>query len=144
MIRRQKADVAISKLQFSKKRISKDVEKALKSVISNAENNHSLDIDKLYVKEAFVGKGIVMKRFHARARGRGARILKPFSHLTIILSEETEEKMGQKTKPLGFRLGVNRTWDSRWFGTKLYADQLHQDLKLRKYLFAKLKAAAVK
>jgi len=96
MIRRQKADVAMSKLQFSKKRISKDVEKALKSVISNAENNHSLDIDKLYVKEAFVGKGIVMKRFHARARGRGARILKPFSHLTIILSEETEEKNGSK------------------------------------------------
>ena len=96
MIRRQKADVAISKLQFSKKRISKDVEKALKSVISNAENNHSLDIDKLYVKEAFVGKGIVMKRFHARARGRGARILKPFSHLTIILYEETEEKNGSK------------------------------------------------
>ncbi len=96
MIRMQKADIAISKLQFSKKRISKDVEKALKSVISNAENNHSLDIDKLYVKEAFVGKGIVMKRFHARARGRGARILKPFSHLTIILSEETEEKNGSK------------------------------------------------
>ena len=96
MIRSQKADIAISKLQFSKKRISKDVEKALKSVISNAENNHSLVIDKLYVKEAFVGKGIVMKRFHARARGRGARILKPFSHLTIILSEETEEKNGSK------------------------------------------------
>ena len=96
MIRNQKADVAVSKLQFSKKRISKDVEKALKSVISNAENNHSLDIDKLYVKEAYVGKGIVMKRFHARARGRGARILKPFSNLTIILSEETEEKNGSK------------------------------------------------
>ena len=96
MIRRQKADVAISKLQFSKKRISRDVEKALKSVISNAENNHSLDIDRLYVKEAFVGKGIVMKRFHARARGRGARILNPFSHLTIILSEETEKKNGSK------------------------------------------------
>jgi large subunit ribosomal protein L22 len=96
MIRKKKADVAISKLQFSKKRISKDVEKALKSVISNAENNHSLDIDKLFVKEAFVGKGIVMKRFHARARGRGARILKPFSHLTIILSEVMEEKNGSK------------------------------------------------
>ena len=96
MIRKKKADIAISKLQFSKKRISKDVEKALKSVISNAENNHSLDIDKLYVKEAFVGKGIVMKRFHARARGRGARILKPFSNLTIILSEESEEKNGSK------------------------------------------------
>ncbi len=97
MIRRKKAEKAISILQFSRKRISKDVEKALRSVISNAENNHSLDIDRLYVKEAFVGKGIVMKRFHARARGRGARILKPFSHLTIILSEEQgSEDKGDK------------------------------------------------
>ena len=103
MIRSEKADVAISKLQFSKKRISKDVEKALKSVISNAENNHSLDIDKLYVKEAFVGKGIVMKRFHARARGRGARILKPFSHLTIIVSEEMEDKNGSKDETFRFQ-----------------------------------------
>ena len=88
MIRKEKADKAVSILQFSRKRIAKQVEKALRSVIANAENNHSLDIDRLYVKEAFVGKSIVMKRFHARARGRGARILKPFSHLTIILSEE--------------------------------------------------------
>ena len=96
MIRNKKADKAINILQFSQKRISKDVEKALKSVISNAENNHSLDIDKLYIKEAYVGKGMVMKRFHARARGRGARILKPFSHLTIILKEKTGENNGTK------------------------------------------------
>ena len=88
MIRKEKADKAVSMLQFSRKRIAKQVEKALRSVIANAENNHSLDIDRLYVKEAFVRKSIVMKRFHARARGRGARILKPFSHLTIILSEQ--------------------------------------------------------
>ena len=86
MIRKETASKAISILQFSKRRISNVVEKALRSAIANAENNHSLDIDKLYVKEAFVGKSIVMKRFHARARGRGARILKPFSHLTIILA----------------------------------------------------------
>ena len=92
MIRREKADKAISILQFSRKRISQDVEKALRSVIANAENNHSLDIDNLYVKEAFVGKSIVMKRFHARARGRGARILKPFSHLTIVLAEQNGDK----------------------------------------------------
>ena len=79
---------AISILQFSKRRISNDVEKALRSAIANAENNHSLDIDKLIVKEAYVGKGLVMKRFHARARGRGAKIIKPFSHLTILLSEQ--------------------------------------------------------
>ena len=96
MIRKETASKAISILQFSRRRISEVVEKALRSAIANAENNHSLDIDKLYVKEAFVGKGVVMKRFHARARGRGARILKPFSHLTIILSEETEEKNGSK------------------------------------------------
>ena len=88
MIRRKKADKAISILQFSRKRISQHVEKALRSAIANAENNHSLDIDKLIVKEAYVGKGLVMKRFHARARGRGAKILKPFSHLTILLSEQ--------------------------------------------------------
>ena len=88
MIRKQTASKAISILQFSKKRISFVVEKALRSAIANAENNHSLDIDKLIVKEAYVGKGLVMKRFHARARGRGARIIKPFSHLTILLCEQ--------------------------------------------------------
>jgi len=88
MIRKQPVSKALSILQFSKRRISNDVEKALRSVIANAENNHSLDIDKLVVKEAYVGKGVVMKRFHARARGRGAKIIKPYSHLTILLSEQ--------------------------------------------------------
>ena len=88
MIRNQSASKALSVLQFSKRRISNDVEKALRSCIANAENNHSLDVDKLVVKEAYVGKGVVMKRFHARARGRGAKIIKPYSHLTIILSEQ--------------------------------------------------------
>ncbi len=88
MIRKETASKALSILQFSKRRISVVVEKALRSAIANAENNHSLDIDKLIIKEAYVGKVLVMKRFHARARGRGARILKPFSHLTILLSEQ--------------------------------------------------------
>ena len=92
MIRREKADKAISILQFSRKRISQDVEKALRSVIANAENNHSLDIDKLYVDEAFVGKNMVMKRWRARARGRAAKILKPFSQITIILKEENKKE----------------------------------------------------
>ena len=68
-----------------------DVKKVLQSAIANAENNHSLDVDRLYVKEAHVGKGIVMKRFHARARGRSAHVLKPFSHLTIIVGEKEEQ-----------------------------------------------------
>ena len=87
-IKGKKADIALRDLEFSRKRISKDVSKTVKSAISNAENNHQFDIDNLFVKEAYVGKGLVMKRFHARARGRGAKIIKPFSHLTILLSEE--------------------------------------------------------
>lgn len=87
MIRGQKVSNALTQLQFSKKRIANDVRKCLQSAIANAENNHNLNVDNLVVKEAFVGKAMVMKRFHARARGRGAQILKPFSHLTIVVRE---------------------------------------------------------
>ena len=90
MIRGQKADKALATLSFSRRRIAIDVKKALQSAIANAENNHSLDVDRLVVREAHVGKGLVMKRFRARARGRGARILKPFSHLTIVVSEKED------------------------------------------------------
>ena len=83
---------AIDNLTFSRKRIAKDVLKVLNSAIANAENNYSLDIDRLIVDEAFVGKAIVMKRLRARARGRAARILKPFSKLTIILKQIEEKK----------------------------------------------------
>lgn len=91
LIRGKKVDRALADLEFSRKRIAIDVRKALESAIANAENNHELDIDDLVVAEAFVGKGIVMKRFHARARGRGARIEKPFSHLTIVVREAVTE-----------------------------------------------------
>ena len=84
--------VAIDQLTFSKKRVAKEVLKVLNSAIANAENNFGLDIDKLVVGEAYVGKSIVMKRMRARARGRAARILKPFSKLTILLREVEEGK----------------------------------------------------
>ena len=87
MIRGKKVDTALAELQFSRKRISTDVKKCLESAIANAENNHDLDVDDLVVSQAFVGKALVLKRFHARARGRGARILKPFSNLTIVVRE---------------------------------------------------------
>ena len=90
MIRGQDAAKALATLSFSRRRIAGDVKKVLQSAIANAENNHSLDVDRLMVREAHVGKGLVMKRFRARARGRGARILKPFSHLTIVVSEKEE------------------------------------------------------
>ena len=91
-IRGKKVDDALSYLEFSKKRISNTVRDILESAIANAENNHALDIDKLYVDEAFVGKNMVMKRWRARARGRAAKILKPFSQLTIVLKEHNNEE----------------------------------------------------
>ena len=86
-IRGMKVQRALNELEFSHKRIAKDVRKALYSAISNAENNHSLDIDDLVVAEAYVGKNLVMKRFSARARGRSSRIEKPFSEITIVVRE---------------------------------------------------------
>ena len=91
-IRGQKIKQAIDQLTFSRKRIAVQVLKVLNSAIANAENNFGLDIDKLIVDEAFVGKSIVMKRMRPRARGRAARILKPFSKLTIIVKESEEGK----------------------------------------------------
>ena len=92
LIRGKRVEAALSELAFSKRRIAKDVKKVLQSAIANAENNHQLDVDRLVVAEASVGKGLVMRRFHARARGRGAGIQKPFSHLTIVVREREEEK----------------------------------------------------
>jgi large subunit ribosomal protein L22 len=89
-IRGMKAGKALAELEFSRKRISIDVKKCLQSAIANAENNHGLDIDRLVVTKAFVGKNLVMKRMHARARGRGSRVEKPFSQITIVVREMAE------------------------------------------------------
>ena len=89
-IRGQDAEAALSTLTFSRRRISGAVKKCLQSAIANAENNHELDVDRLIVAEANVGKGLVMKRWRPRARGRTARFLKPFSHLTIVVRERAE------------------------------------------------------
>ena len=94
----KKVDVAIRDLQFSEKRITRDVRKTISSAVANAENNFQYDIDKLIVKEAYCGKKITMKRFRPRAKGRAAPILKPYSSVTIILSETTkEERHGTKS-----------------------------------------------
>ena len=94
-IKGKKADVALRDLEFSRKRIAKDVSKTVKSAISNAENNHQFDIDNLFVKEAYVGKSLVMKRFRPRAKGRASPIKKPFSRITIILEEKKEKKVSK-------------------------------------------------
>mgnify|MGYP000532974958 CR=1 FL=1 len=86
-IRGKKVDKALAELEFSRKRIAEAVKKTLESAIANAENNHDLDVDSLVVAEAYVGKSIVMKRFHARGRGRASRVEKPFAHLTIVVRE---------------------------------------------------------
>ena len=94
----KKVDNVIRDLTFSDKRISKDIKKTISSAVANAENNYQLDIDKLIVKEAYCGKQVIMKRFRARAKGRAAPIIKPYSNLTVILTEKKkEEKHGTKS-----------------------------------------------
>ncbi|HDZ75386.1 50S ribosomal protein L22 [Aurantimonas sp. C2-6-R+9] len=90
LIRGKKVGAALADLTFSRKRIAETVKKTLESAIANAENNHDLDVDSLIVAEAYVGKSITMKRFHARGRGRASRVEKPFSHLTIVVREIAE------------------------------------------------------
>jgi len=97
-IRGKKADIAIRDLSFARRRIAFEVKKTLQSAIANAENNNQYDIDKLYIKEAYVGKSIVLKRFRARAKGRASGIKKPFSNVTIILSEKKDAKENHGTK----------------------------------------------
>ena len=88
----KKVEIAIRDLSFSEKRISKDVKKTISSAVANAENNFQYDIDNLVVKEAFCGKQVIMKRFRARAKGRAAEIMKPYSNVTIVLSEQMKQQ----------------------------------------------------
>ena len=92
----KKVDIAIRDLVFSDKRISKDIKKTISSAVANAENNFQYDIDNLFVKEAYCGKQIIMKRFRPRAKGRASPIIKPYSNLTIILAEKTKQKVERK------------------------------------------------
>jgi len=97
-IRGKRAEAALNELTFSRKRVAGAVKKVLQSAIANAENNHDLDVDNLVVSQASVGKNLVMKRFHARARGRGAGIIKPFSQITIVVEEIKEKKEATEEK----------------------------------------------
>ena len=94
----KKVDIAIRDLSFSEKRISKDIKKTISSAVANAENNYQYDIDNLIVKEAYCGKQVIMKRFRARAKGRAAKIVKPYSNLTIILTEKQKQTESHGTK----------------------------------------------
>jgi large subunit ribosomal protein L22 len=92
MIRGKKVDTALADLEFSRKRIAKDVRKCVMSAVANAENNHGLDVNDLVVKEAYVGKNLVITRFHARGRGRMSPIEKPFAQLTVVVKAQEEER----------------------------------------------------
>jgi large subunit ribosomal protein L22 len=92
LIRGKKVATALADLEFSRKRIARDVRKCLQSAIANAENNHNLDIDDLVVSQAHVGKALVLKRFHARARGRGARVVKTWSNITVVVRERADQE----------------------------------------------------
>ena len=94
----KKVDIAIRDLDFSEKRIAKDIKKTISSAVANAENNYQYDIDKLIIKEAYCGKQITMKRFRPRAKGRASPILKPYSNLTIILTEKNKQTEDHGTK----------------------------------------------
>jgi len=95
-IRGKKVEQALNVLTFSPKRVAREVKKVLQSAVANAENNHDLDVDDLVVSEASVGKNMTLKRFHARARGRGARVEKPFSQVTIVVAQKREEEKPKK------------------------------------------------
>ncbi len=96
LIRGKKVEQALAELEFSEKRIAGDVRKCVMSAVANAENNHSLDVNDLIVAEAYVGKNLIMKRFHARGRGRGSSIIKPFSQLTVVVRQVEQEKVEKK------------------------------------------------
>jgi large subunit ribosomal protein L22 len=98
LIRGKKVDTALADLEFSRKRIAQDVRKCVMSAVANAENNHGLDVNELVVAEAYVGKNLVMKRFHARGRGRSGKIVKPFSQITVVVREVEEKAAGKEAE----------------------------------------------
>src|SRR5580704_7235640 len=101
-IRGKAAGAALTQLRFEKRRVANEVRKVLQAAVANAENNHGLDVDRLYVAEAWVGRAFVMKRFHARGRGRSAGIEKPFSNLTIVVKQREGEKTMTQSRAKGF------------------------------------------
>ena len=98
LIRGKKVEIALADLEFSRKRIAKDVRKCVMSAVANAENNHGLDVNDLVVSQAYVGKNLVIRRFHARGRGRMSAIQKPFSQLTVIVKEKAQEAAAKETE----------------------------------------------
>ncbi len=144
LIRNKPLDEALAILQYTPKAACEPLLKLVKSAAANAENNFNMDKNNLYVAECYVCPGPTLKRMMPRAQGRGYRILKRTSHMTVVLKRVRRKTMGQKVNPHGIRVGVIKDWDSRWFASKKdFSDNLVEDHKIRTELKAQLKDAGV-
>src|SRR5690606_13492192 len=136
------AERAVNLLKFSDKKAAALIKKLVESAIANAENNAGADIDELRIAKITVDEGPLLKRFMARAKGRGTRSLKRTSHITVVVGEG--KYMGHKVHPTGIRLGIAKDWNSKWYaGKKEYAGYLTADLKVREMLRKRLSAAGI-
>src|SRR4029453_7932489 len=143
LVRGKPVDKGLNILAFTQKKAAGLIKKALESAIANAEHNDGADIDELRVTRIYVEQGPTLRRFSARAKGRGTRINKKTCHIFVTVGDGKQywRRMGQKINPTGFRLAVSRNWTSRWFATgKDFSRMLAEDLKVREYLKKKLRS----
>ena len=144
LIRGKNVADAIAILKFTPNKAARIVEKTLNSAIANAENNFGLEKANLVVSETFANEGPTMKRFRPRAKGSASPINKRTTHVTVVVSEKSGGKLvGQKVHPIGLRVGIIRDWDAKWYAEKEYADYLHEDLAIRKFIQKELADASV-
>ena len=144
LIRGKNVADAIAILKFTPNNAARIVEKTLNSAIANAENNFGLEKANLVVSETFANEGPTMKRFRPRAKGSASPINKRTTHVTVVVSEKSGGKLvGQKVHPIGLRVGIIRDWDAKWYAEKEYADYLHEDLAIRKFIQKELADASV-
>ena len=144
LIRGKNVADAIAILKFTPNKAARIVEKTLNSAIANAENNFGLEKANLVVSETFANEGPTMKRFRPRAKGSASPINKRTTHVTVVVSEKYGGKLvGQKVHPIGMRVGIIRDWDAKWYAEKEYADYLHEDLAIRKFIQKELADASV-
>src|SRR5690606_19272571 len=146
-VRGLSAERAVNLLKFSDKKAAHMIRKVVESAIANAENNQGADVDELKVRTIMVDEGPTLKRFMARAKGRGTRILKRTSHITVVVGASKQgrnQTMGHEVRPTGIRLGISKDWNSKWYaGKKVFADYLAADLKVRDMLRKKLAQAGI-
>lgn len=134
---------AAAMLNYSPRLAAEIIGKVLKSAVANAENNLGMDVSKLYVEEVSADQGPTMKRIRPRAQGRAYRILKRSCHISIILNEIRRYEMGQKVNPHGLRVGIIKDWDAKWYAEKDFADNLVEDVKIRKFIKKRLYDAGI-